>query len=101
VRRQEISVRRFSPIVVSIEMFCNTKIMTVEALVGHLRVAEECLDDTIEQIIDKAGCLMLAEEEWLEWNKHRLRPAQNKEGGGSSGGGYAKNKQAAALAMSS
>jgi len=37
--------------------------MTVEELVGRLRTAEERLNDMVEQIIDKAGCLMLAEED--------------------------------------
>ena len=66
MRRQEIFVRHFSPIAVFIEMSCNTKNMTVEELVGCLQAAEECLDNTIERITDKAGHLMLAEEEWLE-----------------------------------
>jgi hypothetical protein len=54
---------RFSPIVVSIEMFCDTKKMTVEELVGRLRAVEERLDDKVEQIVDKVGRLMLAKED--------------------------------------
>jgi hypothetical protein len=39
---------RLAPVVVSIEMFCNTMTMTVEDLVGQLRAAEERLDDKVE-----------------------------------------------------
>lgn len=63
---------RFMPVVVSIEMFCDTKKMTVDELVGRLRVAEDRLDDKVKQVVDKAGRLLLAEEEWMEKNKHRF-----------------------------
>jgi hypothetical protein len=68
-------------------MFCNTKTMTVEDLVGRLRAAEERLDDKVEQIVDKAGRLMLAEEDWLEKHKHRFNQGPKDGGGGSHGGG--------------
>jgi hypothetical protein len=87
---------RFAPVVVSIEMFCDAKTMTVEELVGRLRAAEEWLEDKVEQIVDKTGRLLLAKEEWLEKHKHQFRTAPNKEGGGNGGAGHAKNKQAMA-----
>ncbi|XP_066351427.1 uncharacterized protein [Miscanthus floridulus] len=62
---------------------------------GRLRAAEERFDDKIDNITDKAGRLLLAEEDWLEKNQHRLCTAQ-KEGDGSGGSTQAKNKQPAA-----
>jgi hypothetical protein len=81
------------PVVVSIEMFCDTKTMKVEELVGRLRAVEDQLSDkAVEHVTDKMGRLLLAEEDWLEKHKHRFRAAPNKEGGGNSGGAQAKNK---------
>jgi hypothetical protein len=77
---------RFSPVVISIEMFCDMKKMTVEELLGQLHAAEERLDNKVEQIIDKAGHLMLAEEDWLEKHKHRFVQGPKDGSGGSSGG---------------
>jgi hypothetical protein len=39
---------KFAPVVVSIEMFCDLKTMTVEELVGRLRAAEECMEEKVE-----------------------------------------------------
>ncbi|CAD6213238.1 unnamed protein product [Miscanthus lutarioriparius] len=61
---------RFNQVVVSIEMFCDVKKMTVDELVGRLWAAQDRLDNKVEQIIDKAGCLLLVEEDWLEKHKH-------------------------------
>ena len=36
-------------------MFCDIKNLTVDDLVGWLRVAEDQFEDKIEQITDKAG----------------------------------------------
>jgi hypothetical protein len=46
---------RFIQIVVSIEMFVDLKTLTVDELVGRFRAAEECFDDNMDQIVDKAG----------------------------------------------
>jgi hypothetical protein len=46
--------------VVSIKMFCDLKILTIEELVGRLRAAEDRLEDKVEQVTDKAGRLLLA-----------------------------------------
>ncbi|CAD6254091.1 unnamed protein product [Miscanthus lutarioriparius] len=72
---------RFTPVVVSIKMFCDMKTMKVEELVGRLRAAEDRLDVKVEHIVDKTGQLLLAEEEWMEKHKHRFH-AGPKEGGG-------------------
>jgi len=85
---------RFNQVVVSIEMFCDVKKMTVDELVGRLWAAEDRLDKKVEQIIDKAGRLLLAEEDWLEKHKHRFH-AGSKEGGGGASAGHSKGKAAA------
>ena len=46
---------QFNQVAVSIEMLCNVKNLTVDDLVGWLRVAEDQFEDKIEQITDKAG----------------------------------------------
>lgn len=68
-----VAPSRFNQIVVSIEMFCDVKTLLVEDLVGRLRVADDRLVDKVERITDKAGCLLLAEEDWLEKYKHRFQ----------------------------
>ena len=80
---------QFTQVVVSIEMFCNLKELTVEELIGRLRAAEERFDDKVEQIVDKAGRLLLAEDDWLEKNKHRFH-SSHKQGGGKTGAGTSK-----------
>jgi hypothetical protein len=84
---------RFTPVVVSIEMFCDTKTMKVKELVGRLRAADDRLSGQTEQVTDSMGRLMLAEEDWMEKHKHRFRAAPIKEGGGNSSGAQSKNKQ--------
>lgn len=83
---------RFGQVAVSIEMFCDLKTLTVEELVRRLRVAEDRFENQVDQITDKQGRLMLAEEEWLEKHKHRFQPTQSREGG-SSGAGHGKGKK--------
>ncbi|XP_066395998.1 uncharacterized protein [Miscanthus floridulus] len=85
---------QFTQIVVSIEMFVDLKTLTVKELVGRLWAAEERFDEKVDQIVDKAGRLMLAEEDWLEKHKHRFHPV-NKAGGSGDGGGSSKGKAAA------
>ena len=63
---------RYTSVVVSIDMFCDLKKLTVEELIGRLRAAKERLDDKVEQVTDKAGRLLLADEDWLEKHKHSL-----------------------------
>ncbi|CAD6226085.1 unnamed protein product [Miscanthus lutarioriparius] len=71
-------------------MFCDVKNLSVDDLVVRLRVAEERMEKKVEQITDKAGRLLLAEEDWLE--KHRHRFHSNQKEGGSSGGSQGKGK---------
>ena len=68
---------------VSIEMFVDLKKLSVDDLVGRLRAAEERFDDNVEQITDKAGRLLLVEEDWLEKHKHRFHSG-NKQSGGTA-----------------
>jgi len=85
-----VAPSRFSQVIVSIEMFCDVKNLSVDDLMGRLRVAEERMEEKVEQITDKAGWLLLAEEDWLE--KHRHRFHSNQKEGGSSGGSQGKGK---------
>jgi hypothetical protein len=62
-------------------MFSDLKKLKVEELVGHLRAAEERVDAKVEQITNKAGCLLLAEEDWLEKHKNRFQSNHGREGG--------------------
>ena len=84
----------FNQVVISIEMFCDVKKMTVDELVGHLWAAQDRLDNKVEQIIDKAGCLLLVEEDWLEKHKHWFH-ASSKEGGDSASASHLKGKAVA------
>jgi hypothetical protein len=45
----------FSQVVVSIEMFCDMKELTVEDLVGWLRAAEEQVEEKVERSLTKLG----------------------------------------------
>ena len=53
-------------------MFCDVKTLSVEDLVGRIQAAEDRFEDKLEQVTDKAGRLLLAEEEWLERHKQRF-----------------------------
>jgi hypothetical protein len=77
---------RFNQVAVSIEMFCGMKTLSVEDLVGRLRAAEDRLEDKVENVTDKAGRLLLAEDEWMEKHKHRFQ--ENSQKDGSSSGNY-------------
>jgi len=82
---------RFNQVAVSIEMICDVKTLSVEDLVGRLRAAEDRFEDRVEQITDKAGRLLLIEEEWLEKHKHHFQVNSHKEGG-SGGSSHGKGK---------
>lgn len=84
---------RFNQVAVSIEMFCDMKTLTVENLVGRLRAAEDRLEDKMEQVTDKTGRLLLAEDEWFEKHKHRFQTgSQKEEGNAGSSQWKAKNQ---------
>ena len=76
--------RRFSQIGVSIETLLDVNSMTIEDLVGRLKAAEDRLD--VDTVTERAGRLLLSEEEWLSKYRHRLTPE-----GSSSGFGEKKN----------
>jgi hypothetical protein len=84
----------FIQVVVSIEMFYDMKQLMVDKLVGRLRAVKERLDDKVDQIIDKAGWLLLTEDKWFKKHKHHFH-SNCKVGGGGSGGGSSKGKAAA------
>lgn len=74
-------------------MFCDLKSLTVEELVGRLRAAENRLEEKVDQITDKAGHLLLAEEDWFVKHKHRFQSGLSREGNnGGSSGGHGKSK---------
>ena len=75
---------QFNQVAVSIEMFCDVKTLSVEDLVGRIQAAEDRFEDKLEQVTDKAGRLLLAEEEWLE--KHKQRFQSNSHKNSNSGG---------------
>ena len=59
-----------------------------------MHTAEDRFEDKVEQITDKAGRLLLAEEDWLEKHKHRfqqLGSSVKKENGGADGQGKGKS----------
>ena len=55
--------KRYSQIVVSIEMFLDINVLSVEELVRRLRAVEDHFNDDVEQVVDKVGRLILAEED--------------------------------------
>jgi len=51
------------------------------------------MDEKVDQIVDKAGRLLLAEEDWLARNKHHFQSNFSKDSGtGGGGGGQGKGK---------
>jgi hypothetical protein len=82
---------RFNQIACSIEMFADFKKMSLEELVGRLRVAEERCGG-VELGGERTGQLLLTEEQWearrrQRRNKDRAHAgdAQNGRGGGRGG----------------
>jgi hypothetical protein len=81
----------FTQVVVTIEMFCDLKQLSLDELVGCLRAVEDRFNDKGAHLIDKAGRLLLTEEDWLEKNKHHLC-SSHKDGVGDSNTGSSKGK---------
>jgi hypothetical protein len=71
-------------------MFCNLKELTLEELVGQLRVAEDRFEPSLEQVTEKAGKLLLTEEEWVARNKSRMTYQTSSSGKNGGGGHYGK-----------
>ena len=85
---------RYSQVAVTIEMFKDLKNLTIEELIGHLRAAEERFEPSMEQVTEKAGKLLLTEEEWAEKNKSRMvsESSTSTAKGGGGGGHLLKEK---------
>jgi hypothetical protein len=83
--------RRFSQIGVSIETLLDVNTMTIEDLVGRLKAAKDWLD--VDSVTERAGRLLLSEEEWLSKYRHRLTPEGSSSGSGEKKtGGSGKQK---------
>lgn len=90
--------KRYLQIAISIETLLDLKSLTIEELVGRLKMAEDRLG--LEDITDKAGKLLLTAEEWASRNRHRLMPESSQSGGEkkswkpkSGGGGGGRGDQ--------
>jgi hypothetical protein len=68
---------RYNQVAVTIEMFCNLNELSVEELVGRFRAAEDRFEAPVESVTDKAGRLLLTEEEWAARNKSRMVPSDS------------------------
>jgi hypothetical protein len=64
--------KQYQSVAFSIETLLDLKTLTIEELVGRLKMAEERL--RIEAVTDKASKLLLMEEDWAARNRHRLIP---------------------------
>ncbi|WVZ62734.1 hypothetical protein U9M48_012444 [Paspalum notatum var. saurae] len=69
----------YKQIVLSIETLLDLNTLSLEELFGRLRATEEQLEDD-GPIVDKAGRLMLAKEDWLAKHRHRLLPDSSTSG---------------------
>jgi hypothetical protein len=84
--------KRYAQIAISIETLLDLKSLTLEELVGRLRMAEDRME--MESVTEKTRKLMLTEEEWVSKNRHRLLPEPSSTGGGEKRNGFnpAKHK---------
>jgi hypothetical protein len=71
--------QRYAQIAISIETLLDLKTLTIEELVGRLKMAEDRLG--IEAMTDKVGNLLLSEEDWVAKYRHRLMPESSSSGG--------------------
>lgn len=86
---------KYNQIACSIEMFADLKTMSMEELVGRLRVAEERCGG-VEVAANSAGQLLLTEEQWEARRRERrgkeracsgsARRGDGEKSGGRSGG---------------
>jgi hypothetical protein len=72
--------QRYAQIAIAIETLLDLKTLTIEELVGRLKLVEDRFG--IESVTDKAGKLLLTEEEWVSRNRHRLLPESSSSSGG-------------------
>jgi len=76
----------YNQVAVTIEMFCDLKKLSIEELVGRLRAVEDRFEPSVEQVTEKAGKLLLMEEEWAARNKSRMvtdQSSSSEKNGGS------------------
>ncbi|XP_066385573.1 uncharacterized protein [Miscanthus floridulus] len=71
--------QRYAQIAISIETLLDLKTLTIEELVGRLKMAEDRL--RIEAVTDKVSNLLLSEEDWVAKYRHRLMPESSSSGG--------------------
>jgi len=83
---------RYNQVAVAIEMFSDTKTMSIEELVGHLRVVENRFESSVEQVTDQAGWLLLTEEDWAARNKSRM-VSESSSSSGNKGPGQSGKKE--------
>ncbi|CAD6245753.1 unnamed protein product [Miscanthus lutarioriparius] len=66
-------------IAISIETLLDLKTLTIEELVGRLKMAEDRFG--IKAVTDKIGNLLLSEEDWMAKYRHRLMPESSSTSG--------------------
>jgi hypothetical protein len=86
---------RYSQIAVSIEILLDLDKVTVEELVGWLRASQDRFDEPNvgsggDEVRDKFGRLMMAEEDWFAKWKHKLQPDATSSSLGGQPQGKAK-----------
>ena len=79
---------KYSQVAVAVEMVKDLKTLTIEDLVAHLRAAEERLEPSVDQVAEKAGKLLLTEEEWAARNKSRMITDSSGSSFKGGGGGH-------------
>ncbi|XP_066395920.1 uncharacterized protein [Miscanthus floridulus] len=71
--------QRYTQIAISIETLLDLKSLTIEDFIGRLKMVEDRFG--VEAVTDKAGKLLLTEEDWATRNCHRLLPKSSSSTG--------------------
>jgi hypothetical protein len=72
--------KRYQSIAISIETLLDLKTLTIEELVGRLKMVKDHLG--IETVTDKTSKLLLTEEDWVVRNRHQLISESSSSFGG-------------------
>jgi len=94
--------QRYSQIAISIVTLLDLKTLTIEELIGRLKMADDRIGS--ETTTDKVGKLLMTEDEWVTRNRHRLMPESSTtafgdkktwkpKGGGGGGRGERSEKK--------
>jgi len=83
---------KYNQVTVTIEMFYDLKTLTIEELVERLQVAEYRFEPIVEEVTNKAGQLMLCEEEWATKSKSPAGMESSSLGGKGGGNGHCQKK---------